>query len=299
MLPRIGPNIVALLNAVMNWTVGLYILFLFFTISIVSISLFIAFGNDSKNFLHLHDGLRHLLRLSFAEEFNNIQDIGTRPIITVYSISYLLVLLVMLNIFLAIVSERYLKALEESQKMWEQLVTSSMEQDRRSRRNSGWNNHHKSKNVKIRKHVGVGCFQKSWRVVWNVLLCRTYARNKKFVQTFKGNLWTSAMQNVLIQTRVLGKERAHVPKCAIHKRPSKRYRLLGHALHFDASTVKRESTSSSQKSSQITATQSEKTLRNHNSMMDLNEKKIRKMDETLSELSTMLRQVHVQRKKKL
>ena len=46
MLPRVGPNIVALFNAIVNWTVAFYIILMFLIIFIVSMALFVAFGSD-------------------------------------------------------------------------------------------------------------------------------------------------------------------------------------------------------------------------------------------------------------
>ena len=72
------------------------------------------------------------------------------------------------------------------------------------------------------------------------------------------------------------------------KRPSKRFRILGHAIHFDASTVSRESTESS---FNVSATSSEKKLLHHNSILDLNAKHLLKMEKTMSELTSMLQNV--------
>ena len=72
------------------------------------------------------------------------------------------------------------------------------------------------------------------------------------------------------------------------KRPSKRFRILGHAIHFDASTVSRESTESS---FNVSATSSEKKLLHHNSILDLNAKHLLKMEKTMGELTSMLQNV--------
>ena len=84
---------------------------------------------------------------------------------------------------------------------------------------------------------------------------------------------------------VLGKDVMDVPAT---KRPSKRFRILGHAIHFDASTVSRESTESS---FNVSATSSEKKLLHHNSILDLNAKHLFKMEKTMGELTSMLQNV--------
>ena len=284
MLPRVGPNVVAVLNAVANWEVGLYISFLFFITLVVSTALYVAFGRESVHFLLMEDGFVHLLRLPFAEEFNNIQHVGTRPLVTIYSIMFLVVVFVMLNIFLAIVSERYLAALDESQKKWEDMITTTLEQDRRSRRNNGWNKGRE----RVRYTQGWWWCGDAGSSLWYRTCCGRCSASstaaccsavvkkitKHFTQTsveFRGNLWTSAMQNVLIQTRVVGKESADAPQ-KTKKRLAKQFRILGHAIHLDASTSTRL----------LKPTKSEVSIR----------KRMIKMDTTLSELSTLLRDVN-------
>jgi len=85
------------------------------------------------------------------------------------------------------------------------------------------------------------------------------------------------MQNVLIQTRVVGKESADAPQ-KTKKRLAKKFRVLGHAIHLDASTVDRSSSSTRL----LKPTKSEVAIR----------KRMIKMDTTLSELSTLLRDVN-------
>ena len=287
MLPHIGPTIVALINAVVNWTVGLYILFLGFILAVVSSALHIAFGNDSSLYNLMHTSFKTLLGMSLAEEFNNISTIGTRPIIIMYSICYLLLILVLLNIFLAIVSNRYLFALEESLQNWQQLITTKMEQNRRSSRNKGWNKNHQKRNTK--NCDGRCCGRK-----------KTNPQKRGHFM-----LWTSAMQNVLIQTRVLGKL-ATASSARAPKRPPKRFRVLGHQIVFDASFGKQSERSNSimateRVSSNIRMTIGEESLREQASKMeemnDESQERVGKMGTHLNELTVLLKLLHRSKRK--
>ena len=251
---------------------SLYILFLFFTVGVASTALFIAFGRDSVHYVFLHSGFQYLLRMSFAEEYNNIEVIGNRPIVSLYSILYLLVVIILLNIFLAIVSNRYLKALEASQKNWEQLVTTRMEQDRVKKNKT-------SRQSLNRRRP----FQQK----------RSPATHAQQTPIFRGNLWTSAMQNVLIQTRVLGKDRIAIPNKA-KRRPAKKFRVLGHAIVFDASTVHRDAAGNGDREGRtsLDCSKNEKTLRQQTTMLDENDASMGKMGTEIHELATILKVLH-------
>ena len=240
----------------------------------------------------MHTSFKTLLGMSLAEEFNNIQKIGTRPIIIMYSICYLLLILVLLNIFLAIVSNRYLFALEESLQNWQQLITTKMEQNRRSSRNKGWNKNHQKRNT---KNCDGRCCTKI-----HAALC--WCGRKKTTPPKRGHfmLWTSAMQNVLIQTRVLGKLPTS-SSAGAPKRPPKRFRVLGHQIVFDASFGKQSERSNSimateRVSSNIRMNIGEESLREQASKMeemnDESEERVGKMGTHLNELTVLLKLLH-------
>lgn len=241
LIPSFGPNLVAVFGAMINRTVLIYMLVLLCIMLIFSLAFMILLSTDSHHYGSVSAAFLELFKLSFAEEFDNIDSVheGRIPLATtIYSNVYLGLLLVLFSIFIGIVSDTYLRSLRRSMNNWELLITSEMESDRRKTRlrrvlkkpHGNWH--------RCATKTFSSCSYCYERIVHTIFEKNNFSK-------FNSTLWTNAVQNVMVQTRILGKdvarELAEHEKAKIMKTTKgKLHQLFGTSAHLDACTVHRD-----------------------------------------------------------
>ena len=101
---------------------------------------------------------------------------------------YTILFLVLLNVFLAIISDKYLSALKESKASWENLVTRLLEKDRRAQR--------------------LLYFRKSnivYRII-SCIMCKCSKGDGRSAKFGKNALWKSKVNHLIIRIKVLGRD---------------------------------------------------------------------------------------------
>ena len=86
----------------MQYIVVLILVFFFFAMSVQ-----VAFGSESAKFTTLIETFDSLYRMPFAEEWNNMDLDVPRPLSIAYSAMFPLIFMILLNLFIAIVTEAY------------------------------------------------------------------------------------------------------------------------------------------------------------------------------------------------
>jgi ankyrin repeat protein len=290
LIPSFGPNLVAVFGAMINRTVLIYLGTISLLMFMFSCTFVILFSADSEDFGTVLQAFSQLFRLSFAEEFDNIyrvDDDRPRGATWIYNFIYLITLLLLLSIFIGIVSETYLKALGKSLEKWETLITSRMERDRRSNR--------KLKAAPAaRDHRARHTYSRCGGKIAAPMECCGKRCGKIFrggaeLGNFQGNLWTSAMQNILIQARVLGKDAARGAKKTEGGKNTnnKLHKLIGSSMHLDLSTVKRGGTGGTGAGA-ISRDAPLRQLEKSNGILDGHTKKLMQAQESVEDLFEIL-----------
>jgi len=115
--PLFGPRVMAITSTFINMEVVPFYCFLLLMLYILAVGLRFAFGNEIENYRSAHSGLEnswYLLFGDFGIGFEQMQESSLVGAYLVLFIASILLTLVMMNIFIAVVSNAYESALQSA-----------------------------------------------------------------------------------------------------------------------------------------------------------------------------------------
>lgn len=145
LIPVWGSMLQAVLDTAVNATVLLYLLVMMGILFVFAMSLHVALGLENPSFATLWRSMLSMFGLPFAEEFTRVTDslMMPRAAVSILYAATLLVCVVLVNIWIALVSDEHPKASKAAGLRWEVAITDLMQDSLVTKqaeiaRNSAW-----------------------------------------------------------------------------------------------------------------------------------------------------------------
>lgn len=129
LIPEWGPMLLAFLMTWQDKIVMLYLSVMTMLIFTFGIAFHVAFGTENPEFASVLRSFYSLFGVGFAGEFDRLQTFQPRVMYTFFYMFYVLMAVIVLNLFVGIVTEIYPRASKESTEQWERLITTQMQEE--------------------------------------------------------------------------------------------------------------------------------------------------------------------------
>eukprot|EP01138_Halocafeteria_seosinensis_P013740 gb/GECG01014031.1/.p1 GENE.gb/GECG01014031.1/~~gb/GECG01014031.1/.p1 ORF type:complete len:2125 (+),score=205.59 gb/GECG01014031.1/:1-6375(+) len=129
LIPGWGPMLLAFLMTWQDRIVMLYLSVMAMLIFTFGISFHVAFGTENPEFTSVLRSFYSLFGVGFAGEFDRLTTYQPRVMYTFFYMFYVLMAVIVLNLFVGIVTEIYPRASKESTEQWEHLITEQMQDE--------------------------------------------------------------------------------------------------------------------------------------------------------------------------
>jgi len=128
-MPSVGPVVVALLNTMTHSAVLIYLMVVAVACFLLTMTFYVGFAGEVAVFSSVVSTFDALFQTPFIEAWDTMATVGAGSKLgTVLGLFYIIFATITLNLLIAIVSDIYPQSREQSDFLWEKIITEGIEQ---------------------------------------------------------------------------------------------------------------------------------------------------------------------------